>query len=48
MAKFMLAKPNDAWSMDFSMVYQLADGLKLQTLTIVDLSTKEALAVGAS
>jgi hypothetical protein len=44
----MLAKPNDAWSMDFSMVHHLADGLKLQTLTIVDFSTKEALAVGAS
>lgn len=44
-AKIVPAKPNDAWSMDFSMVHPLADGSKFRTLTIVDVFTKEALAI---
>lgn len=40
----MPAKPNDAWSMDF-VAEQLADGSKFRTLTIVDVFTKEALAI---
>ncbi|WP_422393410.1 IS3 family transposase [Mycetohabitans endofungorum] len=43
-AKIMPAKPNDAWSMDF-VADQLADGSKFRTLTIVDVFTKEALAI---
>ncbi len=43
-AKFVPIKPNDAWSMDF-VADQLADGSKFRTLTIVDVFTKEALAI---
>ncbi len=44
MAKIVPVKPNDAWSMDF-VADQLADGSKFRTLTIVDVFTKEALAI---
>nr|WP_152034529.1 IS3 family transposase [Burkholderia contaminans] len=43
-AKIVPVKPNDAWSMDF-VADQLADGSKFRTLTIVDVFTKEALAI---
>ncbi|MCA8350042.1 IS3 family transposase [Burkholderia cepacia] len=43
-AKIVPIKPNDAWSMDF-VADQLADGSKFRTLTIVDVFTKEALAI---
>ncbi|MBU9641770.1 DDE-type integrase/transposase/recombinase [Burkholderia gladioli] len=43
-AKVVPAKPNDAWSMDF-VADQLADGSKFHTLTVVDVFTKEALAI---
>ncbi|VVD70007.1 integrase [Pandoraea horticolens] len=42
--KIVPGKPNDAWSMDF-VADQLADGSKFRTLTIVDVFTKEALAI---
>ncbi|WP_157112232.1 IS3 family transposase [Pandoraea faecigallinarum] len=42
--KIMPRKPNDAWSMDF-VADQLADGSKFRALTIVDVFTKEALAI---
>lgn len=42
--KIVPGKPNDAWSMDF-VADQPADGLKFRTLTIVDVFTKEALAI---
>ncbi|WAG21847.1 IS3 family transposase [Burkholderia gladioli] len=44
MAKIVPVKPNDAWSMDF-VADQLADGSKFRTLTVVDVFTKEALAI---
>ncbi|HDR9504654.1 TPA: IS3 family transposase [Burkholderia cepacia] len=43
-AKIVPVRPNDAWSMDF-VADQLADGSKFRTLTIVDVFTKEALAI---
>ena len=36
--------PNDVWGMDF-VADQLADGRKLRTLTVVDLFTRECLAI---
>ena len=36
--------PNDAWTMDF-VADQLADGTKLRALTVVDVFTREALAI---
>jgi len=37
-------RPNEAWSMDF-VSDQLANGMKFRTLTIVDVFSKEALAI---
>ncbi|AHB04877.1 integrase [Pandoraea pnomenusa 3kgm] len=42
--KIVPSKPNDAWSMDF-VADQLADGSKFRMLTVVDVFTKEALAI---
>lgn len=42
--KIKPSRPNEAWSMDF-VADQLADGTKFRTLTIVDVFTKEALAI---
>jgi putative transposase len=36
--------PNDVWGMDF-VADQLADGRKLRTLTVIDLFTRECLAI---
>ncbi|QDH58664.1 transposase family protein [Pandoraea pnomenusa] len=44
MQKIVPSKPNDAWSMDF-VADQLADGSKFRMLTVVDVFTKEALAI---
>lgn len=38
------ARPNDIWSMDF-VADQLADGRRFRTLTVVDLYTRECLAI---
>ena len=43
-AKIKPQRLNDAWSMDF-VADQLADGTKFRTLTIVDVFSKEALAI---
>lgn len=43
-AKIRPTGPNQAWSMDF-VADQLANGMKFRTLTIVDVFTKEALAI---
>lgn len=43
-AKIKPTKPNEAWSMDF-VADQLANGMKFRTLTIVDVFSKEALAI---
>ena len=43
-AKIKPSKPNEAWSMDF-VADQLANGMKFRTLTIVDVFSKEALAI---
>jgi putative transposase len=43
-AKVKPTKPNEAWSMDF-VADQLANGMKFRTLTIVDVFSKEALAI---
>ena len=43
-AKIKPAKTNEAWSMDF-VADQLANGMKFRTLTIVDVFSKEALAI---
>lgn len=43
-AKIKPTQPNEAWSMDF-VADQLANGMKFRTLTIVDVFTKEALAI---
>ena len=42
--KIKPAKPNQAWSMDF-VSDQLASGMKFRTLTIVNVFSKEALAI---
>lgn len=42
--KVQPTRPNQAWSMDF-VADQLADGRKFRTLTIVDVFTKESLAI---
>lgn len=42
--KIKPSKPNQAWSMDF-VADQLANGMKFRTLTIVDVFSKEALAI---
>jgi putative transposase len=42
--KIKPTKPNEAWSMDF-VADQLANGTKFRTLTIVDVFSKEALAI---
>ncbi len=43
-AKIKPMRANEAWSMDF-VADQLADGRKFRTLTIVDVFTKESLAI---
>ncbi len=43
-AKIKPTKPNEAWSMDF-VADQLANGTKFRTLTIVDVFSKDALAI---
>ncbi|SDZ82564.1 putative transposase [Nitrosospira multiformis] len=43
-AKIKPTKPNEAWSMDF-VADQLANGMRFRTLTIVDVFSKEALAI---
>ncbi len=43
-AKLKPTKPNEAWSMDF-VSDQLANGMRFRTLTIVDVFSKEALAI---
>lgn len=43
-AKIKPSRPNEAWSMDF-VADQLAHGTKFRTLTIVDVFSKEALAI---
>jgi putative transposase len=43
-AKIKPVKPNEAWSMDF-VSDQLANGMRFRTLTIVDVFSKEALAI---
>lgn len=43
-AKIKSTRPNEAWSMDF-VADQLANGMKFRTLTIVDVFSKEALAL---
>jgi putative transposase len=43
-AKIKPTKPNEAWSMDF-VADQLANGMKFRMLTIVDVFSKEALAI---
>lgn len=42
--KIKPTRPNEAWSMDF-VADQLANGTKFRTLTIVDVFSKEALAI---
>jgi len=43
-ARIKPTKPNEAWSMDF-MADQLANGMKFRTLTIVDVFSRQALAI---
>ncbi|SCX60986.1 putative transposase [Nitrosospira sp. Nsp1] len=43
-AKIKPTKPNEVWSMDF-VSDQLANGMKFRMLTIVDVFSKEALAI---
>jgi putative transposase len=43
---FKPAAPNEAWSMDFVMG-QLQDGRRFRALTIVDMCTREAVAIEA-
>ncbi len=45
-ARCLASKPNEAWSMDF-VHDQLADGSKLRLLTVIDVFTREALAIEA-
>jgi putative transposase len=42
--RYVPKRPNQAWSMDF-VADQLVDGTKLRALTIVDVFTREALAI---
>jgi putative transposase len=43
-SRTMPAKPNEAWSMDF-VADQLVDGRRFRALTVVDVFTKECLAI---
>lgn len=43
-ARFQPTRPNEAWSMDF-MSDQLACGAKIRLLTVIDVFTREALAI---
>ena len=43
-ARIKPTKPNEAWSMDF-VADQLANGMKFRTLTIVDVFSRQALAI---
>lgn len=43
-ARIKPLRPNEAWSMDF-VADQLVDGSKFRTLTIIDVFTREALAI---
>jgi transposase InsO family protein len=43
-ARMQLLRVNDAWSMDF-VADQLADGTKIRLLTIIDIHSRESLAI---
>jgi putative transposase len=43
-ARYLVTRPNEAWSMDF-VHDQLAGGSKLRLLTVIDVFTREALAI---
>lgn len=43
-ARIKASRPNEAWSMDF-VADQLSNGMKFRTLTIVDVFSREALAI---
>lgn len=45
-ARMQPRRADDAWSMDF-VADQLADGTKIRLLTIIDIYSREALAIGA-